>query len=107
VLALSAVILIGLALGVEYDFMAFMTARYFGMRAYGSVYGALYGFFALGAGLGPVWYARSFEANGNYDEALFVGALLTIVGAAMLPMLGSYPKFTVENPDGKGGDRLS
>lgn len=92
--ALLAVVLIGLALGVEYDFMAFMTARYFGMRSYAAVYGALYGFFALGAGLGPVWYARMAEANGgDFGQALLIGGLMTMVGAALLPILGAYPDF--------------
>jgi MFS family permease len=92
--AVGAIVLIGLALGVEYDFMAFMTARYFGMRSYAAVYGALYGFFALGAGLGPVWYARMAEANGgDFGQALLIGGLMTLVGAAMLPILGAYPDF--------------
>lgn len=92
--AVGAIVLIGLALGVEYDFMAFMTARYFGMRSYAAVYGALYGFFALGAGLGPVWYARMAEANnGDFGEALMLGGLMTLIGAALLPILGAYPDF--------------
>ena len=100
--ALGAVVLIGLALGVEYDFMAFMTARYFGMRSYAAVYGALYGFFALGAGLGPVWYARMAEANnGDFSEALLIGGLMTLVGASLLPLLGAYPDFS-KPPAGKG-----
>ena len=102
-IALLGVILIGVALGVEYDFMAYMVARYFGMKAYAAIYGALYGFFALGAALGPIWYARMFETAGSYDEALFLGALMTLVGAALLPSLGRYPEFSAENPQGREG----
>jgi MFS family permease len=102
-LALIGVILIGVALGVEYDFMAYMVARYFGMKSYAAIYGALYGFFALGAAIGPIWYARMFEAAGSYDQALFTGALMTIVGAALLPMLGKYPEFSEAHPMGKEG----
>jgi MFS family permease len=102
-IALIGVILIGVALGVEYDFMAYMVARYFGMRSYAAIYGALYGFFALGAALGPIWYARMFEANGSYDLALYIGALMTMVGAALLPLLGRYPEFSEAHPTGKEG----
>lgn len=90
-LAMLGVILIGVALGVEFDFMAFMVARYFGMKSYAAIYGALYGFFALGAAVGPVWYALQFEATKSYDGALFYGAMMTIIGAALLPILGRYP----------------
>lgn len=100
-IALIGVILVGVALGVEYDFMAYMVARYFGMKAYAAIYGALYGFFALGAAIGPIWYATLFERNGSYDQALFLGALMTLVGAAMLPLLGRYPEFSADHPTGK------
>jgi len=33
--------LIGFALGVEYDLMAYFVARYFGMRSYAAIYGVL------------------------------------------------------------------
>ena len=39
-----AIITIGFAAGVEYDLMAFLVARYFGMKSYSAIYGALYGF---------------------------------------------------------------
>ncbi|MEM0984736.1 MAG: MFS transporter [Pseudomonadota bacterium] len=51
--ATFAILLIGFGAGVEYDFMAYMVSRFFGMRSYSAIYGAIYGFFALGAGLGP------------------------------------------------------
>ncbi len=91
--AAAAIAMLGIALGVEYDFMAYMSARYFGLRSYGSIYGALYGFFALGAGVGPVWYGRAFVAEGNYDGVLMIGAGLTVLGALLLLTLGRYPTF--------------
>jgi predicted MFS family arabinose efflux permease len=92
-LALSSVILIGLALGVEYDFMAYMVVRYFGMRSYAAIYGSLYGFFAMGAGFGPAVFGAVFAAQGTYDPVLLIGSALTLAGSALLLVLGKYPKF--------------
>jgi predicted MFS family arabinose efflux permease len=92
-LALSSVILIGLALGVEYDFMAYMVARYFGLRSYAAIYGSLYGFFAMGAGFGPAVFGYVFARQGTYDPVLAIGAGLTLAGSALLLLLGKYPTF--------------
>ncbi|MDX2236863.1 MAG: MFS transporter [Hyphomonadaceae bacterium] len=92
-LALSSVILIGVALGVEYDFMAYMVVRYFGMRAYAGIYGSLYGFFAMGAGFGPAVFGAVFAHQGTYDPVLLIAAVLTLIGSALLLTLGKYPTF--------------
>jgi len=89
--ATFAVILIGFAAGVEYDMLAFLVSRYYGMRAYGAIYGLVYGFFAMGAGFGPYMFGRIFVQTGSYDQALFVGAVMLLTGAASLLLLGRYP----------------
>jgi MFS family permease len=95
-LALSSVILIGVALGVEYDFMAYMVVRYFGMRAYAGIYGSLYGFFAMGAGFGPAVFGAVFARQGTYDPVLLIAAVLTLIGSALLLTLGKYPTFKTD-----------
>lgn len=85
-----AILLIGFAAGVEYDLMAFLVARYFGMKSYGAIYGALYGFFALGAGSGPAVFGKVFDETGNYDSILLTAATLFLVGACLLLPLGPY-----------------
>ncbi len=87
-LCAGAVVLMGAALGVEYDFLAFMSAKYFGMRNYSSIYGCLYGFFAIGAAAGPVIGARMFVQTGSYKAALYVWAGSLVIGAIALPFLG-------------------
>ena len=88
-----SILLIGFAAGLEYDLMAFLVARYFGMKAYGGAYGALYGFFALGAGLGPVVFGAAFDKTGSYVQPLHISAVMLLVAAAMLLTLGRYRKF--------------
>ena len=92
--ARGAIVMIGIAAGVEYDLMAFLVARYFGMKSYGAIYGAQYGFFALGAGLAPVVFGRAFDNTGNYNSVLLLSAVLLIVGAASLLALGRYRSFS-------------
>lgn len=91
--AAGSIILIGFAAGVEYDLMAFLVARYFGLKSYGAIYGSLYGFFALGAGIGPVVFGRAFDADGNYDSPLMLSAGLLVLGAVLLLLLGRYRTF--------------
>lgn len=91
-----AIFMIGFALGIEYDLVAYLVARYFGLKAYSAIYGILYVFFALGAGFGPLLLGRDFDATGSYERALFISAIALIVSAASLLLLGRYRKFSDE-----------
>lgn len=92
--ALAAIFLIGFAVGVEYDLIAFLVARYFGMRSYTSIYGALYVCFALGAGIGPAAFGWSFDKSGSYSSVLTLSAVLLVSGALALLLLGKYREHT-------------
>lgn len=91
-LALAAVVLIGLAAGAEVDLVAYLASRYFGLRAYGEIYGWQLGFFALGAGLGPMGVGRLYDATGSYTVGLIACAIGFGVGAALIGLLGRYPE---------------
>jgi predicted MFS family arabinose efflux permease len=90
----AAVVLVGFAAGAEYDLMAFLTARYFGMKSYGVVYGALYGFFAVGSGFGPPVFGAAFDKSHSYVMPLSVAALAMFMGALALLGLGRYRTFS-------------
>jgi MFS family permease len=92
-LAAVAIMILGMAAGVEYDLMAYLVSRYFGLKHYAAIYGALYAFFALGAGVGPYVYAAAFEASGSYDRILILSSFLFIAGALPLLLLGKYRDF--------------
>ncbi|MBI1392777.1 MAG: MFS transporter [Alphaproteobacteria bacterium] len=91
--ATFAILMIGFGAGVEYDFMAYMVSKYFGMKAYSAVYGAIYGFFALGAGLGPTILTRLADANG-WQSTLTQAAVILFVSTLPLLLLGRYRTFT-------------
>ncbi|WP_394972654.1 MFS transporter [uncultured Croceitalea sp.] len=94
--ALIAVIILGFGAGVEYDLMAYLVSRYFGMKNYAAIYGFLYGFFAVGAGFGPVIFGKFFTASGSYDSILGYAAIAFIVGSIPLLFLGKYRVFKPE-----------
>ncbi len=93
--------ILGAAAGVEYDLMAYIVSRYFGMAHYAAIYAFLYGFFALGAGIGPRIFGSSFEATGSYDTMLMIASGLFIAGALPLLLLGKYRDFTRPSAEGK------
>ncbi len=61
-----------------------VSADQFGLRRLGTVYGAVFAIMPLGAASG-VWVAgRVFDADGNYDLALWISMLLGLGAAVMI-----------------------
>ena len=91
-----SMIIIGLAAGAELDLLAFLVSRYFGLLDYGKLYGALYIFFSLGAGLAPVTFGKTFDIFGNYSLVLNIVAVMSVCSGMLMLTLGSYPKLESE-----------
>lgn len=88
--ALIAVVLIGVAAGMEYDLLAYLVSRYFGIRSYAAIYGCLYAFFALGAGFGPAVFGWAYEKTGSYDQVL-IWSMWAFIGCSFAFLfLGRY-----------------
>ncbi len=94
--AAAAIFLIGFALGIEYDVVAYFVARYFGMRSYAAIYGLLYVCFALGAGIGPLAFGRDYDLHANYHLSLTTAAIALVVAAGSFLLLGRYRTFADE-----------
>lgn len=88
-----ALILVGLAAGVEFDMMAYFTSRYFGMKSYGRIYGLVYAAFGLGSGTSPVIFNILRGDDTDYARVLSIAAFGFIIGGAMLLTLGKYRDF--------------
>jgi len=85
-----SIVLLGFAAGLEYDLLAYLVSRYFGIRYYAVIYGTLYAFFAAGAGFGPAVYGRVFQATGSYDAILNWSMWSFIFCSLALLLLGRY-----------------
>lgn len=94
--AVAAAMLIGAAAGAELDLLAYFTARYFGMKSYGRIYGLLYFGVAFGAGFGPVSFAYLADVTGSYAASFQVALFLFGIGGLSILLLGRYPSTTLE-----------
>ncbi len=92
-LAVTAAIFIGLAAGSEVDLLPYLTARYFGLKSYGRLYGWVFIFFYVGVGIAPPAFGRVFDLYGNYDSALSVAVGALGLGVLCIATLGKAPKF--------------
>jgi MFS family permease len=72
-----AAALIGVGAGGEADITPFLLTRYFGVRAFSTLYGLTWTFYAIAGAIGPVILGRAFDSTGSYT------ALLTLLAAAM------------------------
>ena len=98
--ATLAILMIGFGAGVEYDFMAFLVSKYFGMRRYSAIYGSIYGCFAIGAGFGPSVMNHLADVNGWSNTLLWAGGMLFVATLPLL-MLGKY-RYGLEHGTGDG-----
>lgn len=87
-----AALCIGLAVGSETDIMPFACRRYFGLRAYGQIYGVVAMVFALGVVAGPLLMAGAFEHSGGYGRVLPVFTGLCVIAAIAALAMGQ-PSF--------------
>jgi MFS family permease len=100
--AVVAALLIGLAAGAEVDVIAYMIGRYFGTRAYATLYGVLYSAWTLGSGFGPKLFAIVYERTGSYSPALLSAAVLMTLSCLLLWRLGPYPRLQPAPAEIKG-----
>lgn len=91
--AAIAILMIGFALGIEYDVLAYLTSRYFGLKAYSGLYAILYVFFALGSGIAPLVFGRIKDVTHGYGPALLTSSIALPLAAALFLLLGRYPHF--------------
>ena len=90
VVAVPAAFVIGFSVGAEVDLIGYLVARYFGMHAYGQIYGRQYSTFLIATGLSPVILGAVRDATGTYTASLFTAAAFMIISAALFAKL---PKF--------------
>ena len=87
----------GIAMGAEIDLIGYMTARYFGMRAYGRLYGLLYAATMVGAGLSPIFFGSIYDATRSYTAALYAASGMLLLSAILFVSLRP-PGITDEHP---------
>ncbi len=86
-----AVTLVGLAAGAEFDLIAYMASRYFGMRNYGFIYGVQMAGVLAATGFAPAAFGHVHSITGSYDAALLGAGGIFLIAPLLLLTLGRYP----------------
>ncbi|WP_395307040.1 MFS transporter [Mycobacterium sp. AMU20-3851] len=86
-----AAALFGLTLGAEVDVIAYLAARYFGLRNFGGLFGGLVAALSLGTAFGPLAAGLSFDRFGGYSEFLVLTMVLMAISSAALASLRPAP----------------
>ena len=95
-------VLIGLGMGAEVDLIAYLQSRYFGLRAFGQIYGYLFAVFTIGSGLGPFAMGAAYDATGSYRPALIAFVVVLVCAAWLLLRLPRrYPFPVMAHGDGQ------
>ena len=82
--------LVGLGMGAEVDIIAFLTSRYFGLRAFGEIYGYAFGAFVLAGGFGTFLMGEGFDWTGSYRAPLAGFFTATLTAIVLMTRLGPY-----------------
>jgi MFS family permease len=82
---------IGIGAGGEAAITPYLLTRYFGLRAFSTLYGLTWTFYAAAGATGPVILGRAFDSTGSYTSLLVILAGVLSVAAAANLLLPRYP----------------
>lgn len=93
--AMLGSIAFGLSIGAELDLIGYLTARYFGLRSFGRIYGLQYAAVLVGGACSPPLYGAIVDAAKSYTPALYVGAAMLFATTMLFLTL---PRFDRNDP---------
>jgi MFS family permease len=85
-----AAALIGIGAGGEAAITPYLLTRYFGLRAFSTLYGLTWTFYAAAGAIGPVILGRAFDATGSYATLLVLLAVALGLAATTNLLLPRY-----------------
>lgn len=90
--ASAACLILGLAIGAEVDACAYLAARHFGMKNFGTLFGAINGLMLLGNGIAPFAANYVYDVTHSYAPVLWAQIPTCLIAAALFLSLRSYPE---------------
>jgi MFS family permease len=96
---MAAGALLGIGMGAEYGALAYFVSRYFGLKHYGSIIGALYSVVILAQGITPGLMDMSFDRTGSYAVASLAIAGALAVGMVLLSFMPALELQRVAPPE--------
>ena len=85
-----ATIIMGLSVGAEFDLMAFIVSRYFGIRAFGALYGFILMFVNFANAAGMLLMGWCFQLKHSYVPMMWVFEVFLVVTIVLMLQLGPY-----------------
>jgi len=95
--AFVGALLVGLGMGAEGDLIAYLTSRYFGLKAFGELYGYAFGIFVLAGACGALLMGIGFDRTGSYTVPLLGFLTAIVVAIVLFSRLGPY-RYGVHEP---------
>lgn len=86
----AAAILLGVSLGAEVDMLAYLTSRYFGLKNFAQIFGAIFSAVMVAMSLGPLTFGAVYDYTGSYRSILALGVALCVLAMALVLMLRPY-----------------
>lgn len=75
--------LVGLTIGAEGDLISYLLRSYFGLRAFGTLYGIACSKYRLAAVISPAGIGACFDRHRNYDLPRYVIPVLLLTASAL------------------------
>ena len=93
-LIVFAMLVNGYTTGTKIQVVSYLTARYGGMRNYGTLVGVMNAAMASGLIVGPVYAGLVFDMTGGYGLFLITGTVGSIICGLLLFSLPAYPDWS-------------
>lgn len=94
-MAACAVITLGVAIGGEYDAVLYLSSRFFGLKAFGLLFGIVASLMMAGVGLGPLAAGHIFDQTRSYDLFYVLTIPAALLSMALIATLGRYPEHAI------------
>ncbi|WP_268236760.1 MFS transporter [Novosphingobium endophyticum] len=105
--AAAACFVLGLSVGLEVDGCAYLAARHFGIKSFGTMFGAINGLILFGSGIAPIIANAIFDVTHSYDLFLWLSIPAFLVASVLWLSLGQYPKFAEGTSADEAGAALA
>ncbi|MBT7951142.1 MAG: MFS transporter [Gammaproteobacteria bacterium] len=83
-------IFIGFSLGAEFDILAYLTGRYFGVSSFAEIYGVLFAAILLGISIGPIAFGYTYDLTGSYLSIINICILTNLIVVVLTFFLKRY-----------------
>jgi len=92
IVAILATLLITVGSGAESDLIGYLVGRYFGLKAYGQIFGTIYGMFMVGIALGPYLFGLAFDTWGDYKIPFLMAGIGLGIICGLLCLMPRFPQ---------------